>query len=65
MRFTNIIINYDNDEVGLNAMKKFSKQFGIKSFIIPDNIKDISDYISTKGYDQTKQLTKNFKNYLL
>jgi len=65
MRFTNIIINYDNDEVGLNAMKKFSKQFGIKSFIIPDNIKDISDYISTKGYDQTIQLTKNFKNYLL
>jgi hypothetical protein len=65
MRFPNIIINYDNDEVGLKAMKKFSTQFGIKSLVIPDNIKDISDYISIKGYDQTKKLVNNLKDYLI
>ena len=64
-RFKNIIINYDSDETGLKAMKKYSQQFGIKSFIVPDNIKDISDYISIKGYDATKQLIKNIKNYLI
>jgi hypothetical protein len=30
---------------------------------MPDGIKDISDYISLNGYDQTKQLLK--ENYLL
>jgi hypothetical protein len=46
-------------------MKKFSEKFGIRSFLIPDGIKDISDYISIKGYDLTKQLTKNLNDYLL
>ena len=65
MRFKNIIINYDNDETGLKFMRKYSQQFGIKSFVIPDGIKDISDYISIKGYDETKKLTKNLKDYLI
>jgi DNA primase len=65
MRFKNIIINYDNDETGLKFMRKYSQQFGIKSFVIPDGVKDISDYISIKGYDETKKLTKNLKDYLI
>ena len=56
MRFNKIIINYDNDEAGIFNMNKFSKLFGVDVFIIPDGIKDISDYIFIKGYDQTKQL---------
>ena len=64
MRFEQIVINYDNDDAGLINMKKFAQAFGIKSFIIPDGIKDVSDYISIKGYDLTKQLIKNLKNYL-
>jgi hypothetical protein len=64
MRFKQIVINYDNDDAGLINMKKFAQAFGIKSFIIPDGIKDVSDYISIKGYDLTKQLIKNLKNYL-
>ena len=63
LRFDEIIINYDNDETGISNMKKFSEKFGIKSFLIPDGIKDISDYISIKGYDQTKQLITKIKNY--
>jgi DNA primase len=65
LRFDEIIINYDNDETGISNMKKFSEKFGIRSFLIPDGIKDISDYISIKGYDQTKQLITKIKNYLL
>lgn len=65
LRFKNIIINYDNDETGLKSMKNFSERFGIKSFIMPDGIKDISDYISLNGYDQTKQLLTKINNYLL
>jgi DNA primase len=65
LRFDEIIINYDNDETGVSNMKKFSEKFGIRSFLIPDGIKDISDYISIKGYDQTKQLITKIKNYLL
>lgn len=64
-KFDKIVINYDNDEQGLKSMKKFSEEFGIKSFIMPDGIKDISDFISIKGYEETKQLIKNFKNYLI
>jgi hypothetical protein len=65
MKFDKIILNYDNDDQGLKSMNRFSQQFGIKSFIMPDGIKDISDYISIEGYDKTKQLIKNFKNYLI
>ena len=65
LRFKEIIINYDNDETGISNMKKFSEKFGIRSFLIPDGIKDISDYISLNGYDLTKQLTKNLNDYLL
>jgi DNA primase len=64
-RFDKIILNYDNDDQGLKSMKHFSQMYGIKSFIMPDGIKDISDYISIEGYDKTKQLTKNFKDYLV
>jgi DNA primase len=64
MRFKQIIINYDNDETGLYNMKKFSELFKIKSFTIPDGIKDLSDYISIKGYDQTKELITKINNYL-
>jgi hypothetical protein len=35
------------------------------NFITGNKFKDISDYISIKGYDQTKQLTKNLNDYLL
>ncbi len=65
MRFKQIIINYDNDETGLHNMKKFSELFKIKSFTIPDGIKDLSDYISIKGYDQTKELITKINNYLI
>lgn len=46
-RFENIIVFFDNDETGLNSMKKFASEYNVKTIHIPKNLntKDISDFV--------------------
>lgn len=62
-RFTNIIINYDNDKAGLYTMEKVKEQFNIKRFIFHSS-KDISDSLYFKGFEHTKKLIQNLNNNL-
>lgn len=57
-RFKNIVIFYDNDLAGIKNMNKFRKQFDIKCFWIPQyyNVKDISDFYSKYGKEETIKL---------
>jgi DNA primase len=57
-RFKKIILNYDNDNEGVQQSLKVMKEFKINYILTPD-YKDISDYIYFQGYEKTKQLIKN------
>lgn len=58
--FEKIIVFYDNDEAGLMYGSKFSSEIGSEYIYIPLKYeeKDISDFISAKGIDQTRSLLK-------
>lgn len=59
-RFTNVILNFDNDKTGKERTVILCALHDIKSFFIPD-CKDISDYIKKYGIQKALQL----KNKLL
>lgn len=58
--FTEILVFYDNDEAGINYGRKFSSEIGSEYVYIPLKYKekDISDFISIYGIDQTRCLLK-------
>ena len=61
-RFSNTIVNYDNDEQGIKSTKGLENEFGFKSFFI-DKEKDLSDYIKAFGIDKAKRMiNKKLKN---
>ncbi len=56
-RFKEVIINYDNDEVGKKASAKLASQYQLKEFFTP--LKDISDTIEEYKMEKTKQIIVN------
>jgi hypothetical protein len=54
-RFKHILINFDNDETGLNSADRLSKRYGLDHYVIPDS-KDISDFIKVNGINKTNNL---------
>lgn len=59
-RFREIIILYDNDEVGRNNAKNLQNRFNFRIIEVPisTNCKDISDFIKKYGIEKTKVLLK-------
>jgi hypothetical protein len=65
-RFDKIILFYDNDETGLRRGKEISEELGIKNIIIPKDeyeIKDISDFVREKGFEEGEMLMDKLINY--
>jgi hypothetical protein len=58
-RFAKVIINFDNDNAGIRATNEVLKEFELDVFYLPEE-KDISDYYKKFGFNQTKQLLKQF-----
>jgi hypothetical protein len=63
-RFVNIISFYDTDEAGKRGADKLNKDFKIPSIFIPDeyDIKDISDFIKERGYQEAKEVIDKLVN---
>lgn len=53
-----IIVNFDNDEAGLQAMRIYNEKYGFETFSVPkiEGIKDIADFRKYHSEEQTKQL---------
>ena len=66
-RFKNIVVFYDNDQAGINGMKKIRNKYpDLKFFFIPRRYKakDVSDFVKKYGFDYTKELiSKCLNNY--
>jgi len=57
-RFSNIIVNYDNDLEGVKGSERLNRQYGFKYFLI-DEFKDLSDYIKNKSLEEAKTMIDN------
>lgn len=66
-RFKNIVVFYDNDQPGIQGMRRIKKQYPeLKFFWIPRSYgaKDTSDFIKKYGVDKTKEcVEKLLKKY--
>src|SRR3990167_2145883 len=61
-RFTNIVVNYDNDEAGLKFGNKLALENDYKTLFILDELKckDISDTFKTHGIEMVEQIKNSF-----
>lgn len=61
-RFNNIVVHFDNDQAGINAMRKLKKKypFFTYTFIPRGDSKDLSDYYKEHGEEKTLELINNF-----
>ncbi len=59
-RYKYIYFFYDNDEPGIKNAKKLSDLYDIPHIYLPEDceVKDISDYISLYGIENSKQIVK-------
>lgn len=59
-RYKKIIIFFDNDDAGVSNAQRFSNQYGLPYFYLPneDNVKDVSDYVKKYGMDKSVKLIK-------
>lgn len=67
IRFKTIIVLYDNDRPGMLGMSKIRRkypEFIYTKIPINSNAKDISDYYSLYGREQTLELVNTFKKWL-
>ena len=56
----NIVLFLDQDETGVKRSKILSEKWNIPYILIPEKykIKDISDFIHLRGFDEGKELMK-------
>ncbi len=54
LRFTNIIVNMDNDLTGITCNKLYKEKYNLDWFLI-DNYKDISDGVKEIGLEKMKE----------
>lgn len=59
-RFTNIFINYDNDETGILNSEKLTEKYGFPRFFVPG--KDISDFVRDNSLKEAQKLIKQVFN---
>ena len=50
-RFTNIILLYDNDTAGVNAIAKLVEETNLPHFFLPSGTKDVSDFVELYSYE--------------
>lgn len=53
-KYKSICVLFDNDEAGINSMKKYKERYGL-NYIILDMEKDISDSIKVHGLQEVKE----------
>lgn len=53
-KYKSICVLFDNDEAGINSMKKYKERYGL-NYIILDMEKDISDSIKVHGLQDVKE----------
>ena len=53
--FNRVVINFDNDEAGINAAQKIKNVYGWDT-IYMDEYKDVSDYIEVYNIEETKNM---------
>ena len=65
-RYDKIIVFLDNDEAGVNAMKKYNDKYNLPCYMLPESSgeKDISDYIKTYGKENFQELLTTLKPIL-
>jgi hypothetical protein len=59
-RYKQMVIFFDNDDAGVSNAQRFSNQFELPYFYLPqeENVKDISDYVRKYGMDKSINLMK-------
>lgn len=63
-RFDKIVVNYDEDEEGINASMRFKNDYKFNYYFV-DGQKDLSDYIKTNSLDKAKTMITDKLNNLL
>jgi DNA primase len=53
-KYKKICVLFDNDEAGINSMKKYKERYNL-DFIILDMEKDVSDAIKVHGIEKVKE----------
>jgi DNA primase len=53
-KYKSICVLFDNDEAGINSMKKYKERYNL-DFIILDMEKDVSDSIKVHGIEKVKE----------
>jgi hypothetical protein len=63
LRFDTVILNFDNDTVGINRSRELSNKYGLKYILTPE--KDLSDTVKLRGFEKTREIIMNIINDLL
>ena len=53
---SNLLVCYDNDDAGQNAMQKFADYFGVHSVQLPDDVNDVADFFQKNTDSDFQQL---------
>jgi DNA primase len=53
-KYKSICVMFDNDEAGINSMKKYQERYGL-SYIVLNMEKDVSDSIKKHGLQKVKE----------
>ena len=64
-RFTHVVVLFDNDHAGINALRRY-KKLNLRVFMLSrHNAKDISDYYRKYGAEMTREIISNTKESYL
>ena len=62
-RFDNIYTLFDWDITGIQAAKKYKKEYSLEPLFITDSSKDFTGYVKKNGIYRTNELINQFKQY--